>query len=266
MTDPAALFTCTDVSRHFGALKAVDGVSMQVATGEILGIGGPNGAGKTTLFDVLTGLTAASAGRVWFEQREITGLGADVICQAGIARTFQLNAAFETMTVLENVLIASYFGRRRRLVPSLRLDRSTREAAFRALDAVGMAGKARATVRDLPVLDRKLLMIAGALATDPRMIFLDEPVGGLTLAEIDVVMALVQSLRRDGITIVLIEHVMRFLLQLSTRVAIMHHGQIIFEGRPEQVPEDQLVVETYLGAGATGRLKRFFADQQALHA
>ena len=269
MSDPSprnALFTCDGISRHFGALKAVDRVSLVVEDGEILGIGGPNGAGKTTLFDVLTGLTAPTSGRFWFGAREMTGLGADRICQAGIARTFQLNAAFESMTVLENVLIATYFGRRARLVPTLRLGRAVRAAAYDALDFVGMADRARVTVRDLPVLDRKLLMIAGAGATEPRMIFLDEPVGGLTITEIDAIMALVQSLRQRGITIVLIEHVMRFLLQLSSRVIIMHHGQIIFEGRPEQVPEDARVVETYLGAGATTRLKSFFADKRAVHA
>ena len=264
------LFTCDGVSRHFGSLKAVECVSFVVEAGEILGIGGPNGAGKTTLFDVVTGLTPPTSGRFWFGDREITGLGADRICQAGVARTFQLNAAFDSMTVLENVLVAAQFGRRPRTLPGLGLERATREAAHAALDFVGMADKTHAIVRDLPVLDRKLLMIAGAVATDPRIIFLDEPVGGLTADEIDVVMDLVRKLRDSGITIVLIEHVMRFLLQLSTRVIIMHHGEIIFEGRPQAVPEDQRVVETYLGAGATTRLKRFFQEKaskdQASHA
>lgn len=263
MTSTSPLFTCDGVSRHFGSLKAVDGVSLLVEEGEVLGIGGPNGAGKTTLFDVVTGLTPATAGRVFFGDREITGLGADRICQAGIARTFQLNAAFDTMTVLENAQLAAHFGTKPRRLPGLRLGRTTREAAFAALDFVGLAGKAKATVAQLPVLDRKLLMIAGAVATAPRMIFLDEPVGGLTVGEIDVIMGLVQKLRDVGTTIVLIEHVMRFLLQLSTRVMIMHHGQIIFQGKPEAVADDPVVVETYLGAGATSRLKRFFRDQQA---
>ena len=258
-----ALFTCSDVSRHFGSLRAVDAVSLDVAEGEVLGIGGPNGAGKTTLFDVVTGLTPATAGSVSFAGRDITGLGADRICQAGIARTFQLNAAFDTMTVAENVEIAAHFGRRRRWLPGFRLGRDTRRAAAEALDFVGLSAKARRTVADLPVLDRKLLMIAGAVATAPRMIFLDEPVGGLAAEEIDVVMALVRRLRTDGITVVLIEHVMRFLLQLSTRVLIMHHGQVIFAGPPEEVAEDRTVVDTYLGAGATERLKRYFDGRRA---
>ena len=258
-----ALFTCDGVSRHFGSLKAVDNVSLTVDPGEILGIGGPNGAGKTTLFDVVTGLTPPSGGRFFFGDRDITGYGADSICQLGVARTFQLNAAFDAMTVLENVVVAAHFGRARRRLPGLRLGRETREAAQSALDFVGLGGKSRAVVAGLPVLDRKLLMIAGAVATAPRMIFLDEPVGGLAAGEIDVVMALVGRLRDDGVTVVVIEHVMRFLLQLSTRVIIMHHGQIIFQGPPDRVADDPTVVETYLGAGATTRLKRYFADRPA---
>lgn len=257
----SALFTCEGISRHFGSLKAVDAVSLKVNAGEILGIGGPNGAGKTTLFDVVTGLTPPTAGRFYFGEQDITGHGADRICQIGIARTFQLNAAFDAMTVLENVEVAAHFGRARRRLPGVRLGRATRAAAMQALDVVGLVRKARAIVADLPVLDRKLLMMAGALATAPEMIFLDEPVGGLAAGEIDVVMALVAKLRQDGVTIVVIEHVMRFLLQLSTRVVIMHHGQIIFQGPPDRVADDPTVVETYLGAGATNRLKRYFADR-----
>ena len=258
-----ALFTCDGVSRHFGSLKAVDTVSLTVEPGEILGIGGPNGAGKTTLFDVVTGLTPPTAGRVFFGERDITGWGADRICQLGVARTFQLNAAFDAMTVLENVEVAAHFGRARRRLPGLRLGRETRDAAAAALDFVGLGRKAHTVVAGLPILDRKLLMIAGAVATAPQMIFLDEPVGGLTADEIDVIMVLVARLRDGGVTVVVIEHVMRFLLQLSTRVVIMHHGQIIFQGAPDRVADDPNVVETYLGAGATTRLKRYFAERPA---
>ncbi len=258
-----ALFTCDGVSRHFGSLKAVDGVSLTVDEGEVLGIGGPNGAGKTTLFDVVTGLTPPTAGRVFFGDRDITGLSADRICQLGVARTFQLNAAFDAMTVRENVEVAAHFGRARRGLPGLRLGRATREATEAALDFVGLAPKAGAAVAGLAVLDRKLLMIAGAVATAPRLVFLDEPVGGLATDEIDVVTALVARLRERGITVVVIEHVMRFLLQLSTRVVIMHHGQVIFRGPPDRVADDRTVVETYLGAGATTRLKRYFAERPA---
>jgi ABC-type branched-subunit amino acid transport system ATPase component len=247
------------VAKHFGSLAAVDGVSLVVGRGEIVGIGGPNGAGKTTLFDVVTGLTPATSGRVWFGETEITSWSADRICQRGIARTFQLNAAFDSLTVRENVEVAAYFGRSRRRLPGFGLGRETVRAANDALEFVGLGAKSATRIDQLSVLERKLLMIAGAVATKPQMIFLDEPVGGLTHSEIDRIMQLVGKLRDSGITIVLIEHVMRFLLALSTRVVIMHHGKIIFEGLPSKVAEDETVVATYLGEGTRKRLKRYFS-------
>lgn len=259
------IFVCDGIAKHYGALAAVDGFSLTVEAGSVVGIGGPNGAGKTTLFDVVTGLTPATAGRAWYGDTEITDLGADRICQLGIARTFQLNATFESLTVRENVEVAAAFGREPRRLPRLTLDRASRAAAMAALDFVGLAGKAEVPVSRLPVLDRKLLMIAGALATAPKLIFLDEPVGGLSAAEIDRIMALVGRLRETGITIVLIEHVMRFLLTLSTRVVIMHQGRIIFEGRPDRVAEDPVVVETYLGAGTSARLRQHFSAEADAH-
>lgn len=260
-----AQLVCDGIVKRYGALSAVDGFSLVVNAGDVVGIGGPNGAGKTTLFDVLTGLTPATEGRAWFENNEITGFGADRLCQMGMARTFQLNAGFDGMSVLENVEVAAYFGRDRRLFPGLRLGRQVAKQAMEALDFVGLADKASLPVSQLPVLDRKLLMIAGAVATNPRMLFMDEPVGGLSAHEIDLVMALVRKIQAAGVTIVLIEHVMRFLLELSTRVVIMHHGAIIFEGRPEAVAEDETVVETYLGAGTTERLKKHFSARRAAH-
>jgi ABC-type branched-subunit amino acid transport system ATPase component len=257
------LLDCENVVKRFGSLAAVDGMSLIVRPGEIVGIGGPNGAGKTTFFDVVTGITPATEGRMRFGDQDITGLGADRICQLGMARTFQLNAAFESLTVRENIDIAAYFGRRRRPVPGFRLGKAVREQTEEALAFVGLADKAGETVAQLPVLDRKLLMIAGAIATKPRILFLDEPVGGLNTTEISHVMRLVSRLKDDGLTVVLIEHVMRFLLALSSRVLIMHHGKKIFEGPPSRVAEDPIVVETYLGEGTQKRLKTLFAQAPA---
>lgn len=257
------LLSCESVVKRYGSLAAVDDVSLDVKAGEVVGIGGPNGAGKTTFFDVITGVTPATEGRVTFAGTDISGLAADRICQLGMARTFQLNAAFESLTVRENVEVASYFGRERRRFPGFRLGAVAREVTDEALEFVGLADKADEKVGLLPVLDRKLLMIAGAVATRPKMLFLDEPVGGLNASEIDQIMELVNRLRETGLTIVLIEHVMRFLLALSSRVIIMHHGKVIFEGLPHQVADDETVVETYLGHGTRARLKKFFAADAA---
>jgi branched-chain amino acid transport system ATP-binding protein len=261
--DQAVLLDCENVVKRYGSLAAVDGMSLSVRAGEVVGIGGPNGAGKTTFFDVITGITPATEGRMSFDGQDITGMGADHICQLGMARTFQLNAAFESLTVRENIDIAAYFGRTKRAIPGLRLGRNVREHTEEALAFVGLSAKADEPVSQLPVLDRKLLMIAGAIATKPKILFLDEPVGGLNSAEIDHVMTLVEKLKGEGMTVVLIEHVMRFLLALSSRVLIMHHGKKIFEGLPSQVAEDPVVVETYLGEGTTKRLRSYFSESEA---
>ncbi len=248
------LLSCIHVSKHFGALAAVDDLSFDVAEGEVLGIGGPNGAGKTTLFEVISGLNPATSGEIVFAGRPITRLSPERICHAGIARTFQLNAGFDSLTVRENVLIGAHFGRANRLWPGLRIDREARERADEALDAVGLADRAEAVTEKIPVLDRKLLMIASALATQPRLLLMDEPVGGLNPREIDHVMSVVRGLKGRGITVILIEHVMRFLVQLSTRVLIMHHGESLYEGSPDGLVRDEKVVDVYLGAGAAARL------------
>jgi len=252
------LLECQAVSRSFGALKAVDRVSFRLDRGEVLGIGGPNGAGKTTLFDVITGITPPSGGRIAFAGHDITDAGMTAICHRGLARTFQLNAAFEHLTVSENIAVAAHFGRRSRRFPGFRTAAATRAAVREAIELVGLTGKEGAIAGSLPVLDRKLLMIASAVATAPSIILLDEPVGGLNVQEIDRVQAIIEDVRGRDITIVVIEHVMRFLLTLSTRVLIMHHGQIIFEGMPREVAEDPTVVETYLGTGAARRLQSHF--------
>ncbi|MCB8883712.1 ABC transporter ATP-binding protein [Acidisoma cellulosilytica] len=257
-----ALLSCRQVSRYFGSLAAVKDVSLDVMPGEVLGIGGPNGAGKSTLFDVITGLVPASAGSISFAGRSISGKGADEICHAGVARTFQLNAAFEHLSVQENIEVAAHFGSTARIFPGFRVAASARAAAAESLETVGLIGKSAQRAGALPVFDRKLLMIAGAIVTKPKILFLDEPVGGLNRDEIDLIQALIERLRTSGMTIVVIEHVMRFLLTLSSRVIIMHHGEIIFEGLPGQVAEDRTVVDIYLGQGAAQRLRAHFSDTQ----
>ena len=255
---PELVFRCEGVSKHFGSLTAVDNFSLEVAAGSVLGIGGPNGAGKTTFFDVVTGVTAASSGRVWLGAQDISDLNADRICQLGIARTFQLNATFEGMTVRENVQVAACYGRAKRVLPLWRLDHATQANVTRSLEFVGLTHKADQVASSLTVLERKLLMLAGAMATQPRVLFLDEPVGGLAADEIDQIMGLVKQIKATGVTIVLIEHVMRFLLELSDTVIIMHHGGKLFEGLPQDVAKDSTVVDTYLGEGTSQRLNQYF--------
>jgi branched-chain amino acid transport system ATP-binding protein len=249
------------VTKQFGALTAVNKMSFTLMPGEVLGIGGPNGAGKTTLFEAISGLNPATSGEIIFQGRNITGLPPEALCHAGIARTFQLNAGFDSLTVRGNVEIAAYFGRQNRLIPGLRIGRDVARHVDEALAAVGLTGKDDEIVGRLPVLDRKLLMLAGALASNPSLLLMDEPVGGLNPREIDHVMTVVRNIAARGITIILIEHVMRFLVQLSSRVLIMHHGEKIYEGRPQGLIEDRNVVDVYLGVGASQRLGNLLKEQ-----
>ncbi len=243
-----------NVSKHFGALAAVKDLSFDVAPGEVLGIGGPNGAGKTTLFEMISGLNPATSGTISFAGRDITHASPEAICHAGIARTFQLNAGFDTLSVRDTVRLAAYFGREDRATPGLSLGRESEERVDEALAFAGLTDRQHRITGKLPVLDRKLLMLASAVATEPRLILMDEPVGGLNAREIDQMMTLVRSLKARGITVILIEHVMRFLVALSTRVMILHHGEKIYEGSPGGLVRDRTVIDVYLGEGASQRL------------
>ena len=250
----APLLSCKAVAKHFGALAAVNNLSFDVYPGDVLGIGGPNGAGKTTLFEVISGLSPATKGAVIFDGRDITNLRPESVCHAGIARSFQLNASFDSLSVRDNVRVAAYFGRDNRRYPGLRIGDDVEEIASAALETVGLTGKGDTAAGALPVLDRKLLMLAGAVATRPKLLLMDEPVGGLTAKETDHMMEVVRRIAASGVSIILIEHVMRFLVQLSSRVIIMHHGELIYEGPPEGLTKDKTVVDVYLGEGASKRL------------
>jgi branched-chain amino acid transport system ATP-binding protein len=248
------------VSKLFGALAAVNNLSFDVYPGDVLGIGGPNGAGKTTLFEVISGLNPASKGRVVFDGIDITDLPPESVCHAGIARTFQLNASFDSLSVRDNVRVAAYFGRDNRRYPGLRIGPEVEALTTAAIEAVGLAGKDNLIAGELPVLDRKLLMLAGAIATRPKLLLMDEPVGGLSPREIDHMMEAVRRIAAGGVTIILIEHVMRFLVQLSTRVLIMHHGERIYEGPPQGLARDRTVIDVYLGEGASQRLGKLMEE------
>lgn len=250
------LLECRNVTRRFGRLVAVNQLSFALSKGEILGIGGPNGAGKTTLFDTISGYIAPSEGEILLDGRPVSGKRPHEICHLGIARTFQLNVAFQTLTVLENVLAAAQFGKSKGALSALSISDETRQAAWNALEMVGLAGKHGDIVATLPVVDRKRVMIASALATGPHCLMMDEPVGGLSPSEIDEMIGLVRNIRELGISIVLIEHVMRFLMTLSDRILIMHHGERLFMGSPAEMARNERVAEVYLGRKASARIRK----------
>lgn len=264
-----ALLSCRNVSKYFGAMAAVNNLSFDVEQGEVLGIGGPNGAGKTTLFDTIAGLAAADSGDIVFDGHSLRKLSADRICHLGLLRTFQLNAGFDTLSVRENVLVSSYYGYRNVLFPKIRFDPETRRRADDALDFVGLSNDTNRIVKNIPVLKRKLLMIASAIACNPKLLLMDEPVGGLSPDEIDHFIKLIEKVRKElALTVILIEHVMRFFVALSDRVMIMHHGEKIYEGLPEGLLSDNTVREVYLGESASTRLRHIMTstERDAQHA
>jgi branched-chain amino acid transport system ATP-binding protein len=234
------------IRKVYGGLSAVSDVSFSVAEGEVLGIAGPNGAGKTTLFDTITGHTIATAGEIILTGEPIRGTKIHHRCRLGLARTFQHPVAADTLTVLENAYLAASFRRGR---SGRRSHAEDVAAGMTALEAVGLAAEAHTTASLLPMYDKKRLMIATAVATNPLVLLLDEPFSGLNPQEINATVALIRRLRDTGIAIVCIEHVMRALVALADRVLVMHHGAELFVGTPQAMLQDTRVIEVYLGAG-----------------
>ena len=246
-TNAAAVAT-NDVIVRFGGLVALDSVTLAVEPGEILGLIGPNGAGKTTLLSAMSGTVRPASGRVFVKGQDITGIPPYRIVRLGLARTFQIVKPFANLSVRENVAVGALFGRHE-------TDRSTR-AAFAAadfvLDRVGLARQARRPASELTVAGRKRLEIAKALATDPEILLLDEVMAGLTPHETDQAMDLLRSVNASGVTLVVVEHVMKAIMGISQRVVVLHQGRIIAQGVPSVVVADPLVVEAYLGKRYAG--------------
>jgi branched-chain amino acid transport system ATP-binding protein len=242
------LLECRNVTKYYGGLAAVQGLSFQVNEGEIYGIAGPNGAGKTTLFDVISAHTPISAGEIYFRGIPIHKKPSFEIYRLGIARTFQIPVVFQSQSVLMNVVVGSQFGcRGRSLISLLRFDGKVIQKAFETLERVGLAEIANEPSANLSLFDKKRLMLASALVADPQVLLLDEPVGGLNVNEINELMGLIRKIRDEGVTVIIIEHIMRALMGLSDRVLIMHYGQKLFEGLPEEASRDQQVLAIYLG-------------------
>ena len=233
------LLRARGLTKVFGGLIAVDDVSLSVAEGEIVGLIGPNGAGKTTLFGLVSGFIAPDQGDVQFRGESIVGLRPHQICQRGLSRTFQIVQPFANLSVLDNVMVGAF----------ARTD-SEPEARAKALDVLerlGLADRPAAPARSLTLAQRKRLELARVLATQPSMILLDEVMAGLNPREVEAVVDLLRQLRADGITLLVIEHVMHAVLRLCDRVLVLHHGQQIADGAPEVIARDARVIEAYLG-------------------
>ncbi len=237
----SALLRLEGVSRRFGGLAALDGVSLELGRGEILGLIGPNGAGKTTLVNVVTGVHAATSGRVTFDGQDITRLPPHRVARLGLARTWQIVQPFPRMTVAENVAAGALFAGGAADVAS------ALAVARESLGFVNLAELADTPAATLTLARRKRLELARALAMKPRLIMLDEVNAGLNTAEIDEALALIRRIAAKGITIVIIEHLMKVVLGVSTRIAVLHHGRLIADGAPEAVVRDKEVVAAYLG-------------------
>ena len=237
-----ALLHVNHLTKHFGGLAAVQNVSFEIARGEIVSLIGPNGAGKTTIFNLLSGIYSPNHGEIRLDGEDLVGRKPFEICQRGIGRTFQIMQPFPHMTVFENVVTSGLFGRRPK-VPMGRVE----EEAIELCRWVGLRDKLKAYPSNLTVADQKKIEIARALAVKPKLLLLDEVMSGLTPAETAEAVKLVRQLRERGMTIFLIEHVMKVVMGISDRVIVLHHGEKIAEGTSSLVANDQRVIEAYLG-------------------
>jgi branched-chain amino acid transport system ATP-binding protein len=230
-----------NLGKRFGGLRAVQDLSFAVNEGETVALIGPNGAGKTTSFNLITGYYRPSVGSVRAFGRELVGLRPHDICAHGLARTFQVARPFGTMTVLANVMTGAFL--RDRTIDG------ARKQAREAIDFVGLSAKEHVAARDLTTIDQRRLEMARALATQPRLLLLDEVMAGLNPAEIDQAVALIGRLSRRGLTIVIVEHVMRAIMAVARHIVVLDHGQKIAEGKPDEVVANGEVIRAYLGTG-----------------
>jgi len=234
------------VTVAFGGLIAVDTVSFQVAAGEIVGLIGPNGAGKTTVFNAVSGYYKPARGRVSFLGRDITGRQPYALAAMGIGRTFQIVKPFAGLSVLENITVAAY----------LRYPRQAqaRAKAWEVLRFIGLADRADVPAAGLTLAGRKRLEIGKALALEPKLVLLDEVVAGLNPTEADQTVQLILKIRDAGMTILIVEHIMRVIMKISTRIIVLNYGRMIAQGKPDEVARNREVIEAYLGesADATG--------------
>jgi branched-chain amino acid transport system ATP-binding protein len=245
----ASLLELSGVTRRFGGLRAVHNVDLSVERGEVIGLIGPNGAGKTTLVNVITGVHRASAGTVRFNGEDITRLPPYQVARRGIARTFQIVQPFPEMTVAENVAAAAMFA------GAASYGKEANTQALEHLEFVGLAKMADSRAASLTLAMRKRLELAKGLAMRPKVLLLDEVNAGLNATEVDHALSLIRAIAAQGITVLIIEHLMKVVLTLCTRIVVLHHGELIATGDPASIVKDPRVIQAYLG-------RRYAADSQ----
>jgi branched-chain amino acid transport system ATP-binding protein len=230
------------VTKFFGGLAAVSHVDFHVDRGEILGLIGPNGAGKTTLFNLVSGALPLSSGEIRFKGQKISGLKPHQICRMGIGRTFQETKVFGNMPVFQNVLVGAFFGTPTRVSGADAAGRATE-----ALEFVGLSAMRTTPIKDLTLVNQKRVEVARALATRPELVLLDEMMAGLTPTEVGEAMEMVTKIRDKGITVLMVEHVMKAIMGISSRVMVLHHGEKIAEGTCNEISCNKTVIDIYLG-------------------
>lgn len=233
------LLKLVNVIKKFGGLTAVDDVSLELAEGEILGLIGPNGAGKTTLFNLISGTFRPDHGEIFFDGPKITHMQPHQVAQRGLVRTFQIVKPFAELSVVDNVMVGAFL--------ETNQVRAAEQRARQVIDQVGLTSFADQPAHSLTIAGRKRLELARALATQAKLLLLDEVMAGLTPSESTVMVKLIQEIRAKGVTLLVIEHVMQALMSLSDRVAVLHHGQLISVGKPAEIATDRKVIAAYLG-------------------
>jgi branched-chain amino acid transport system ATP-binding protein len=228
-----------DAVKQFGGLKAVDNVSFNVNYKEIVGVIGPNGAGKTTLFNLISGSLPLTSGKIIFEGEDITNQKAFKICKKGIGRTYQVVKPFGNITVLENVMVGAF--------NKINDASKAKEYSIEVLKKVGLYEKKDMVGNSLTLADKKRLEVAKALATQPKLLLLDEVMAGLNPTEIKEIIPIIKKLRNEGLTIILIEHIMEFVMAICERIIVINHGQKLAEGTPEEIANNEEVIKAYLG-------------------